>query len=259
MSHSNDRYVHYIPGLCLLSQNKLLTADSHNTVLKLIDTSSKKITSRLRLTTAPWNATYLQDDQVAVTVPYERKVTIVTTSEELSSVRDIGVSGQCHGICFSDGKLLVTYSNPGKLEIMALDGTVYKAVVNNTKGNAVFTDPHYITLMNTNTERYIYVSDYSTDTTTKLTMAGDIVSQFKDQTLSGPRGLVAIGDNHIAVCSHGGDCITVIRDENGRMEIVKQRDCVESPLAIDFMPKENTLYVSCGGENDRRHVHLYEI
>lgn len=136
-----------------------------------------------------------------------------------------------------------------------MDGQVYNTVTFEVKSDNVFIYPYYITVLNSKTGRYIYVSDYFTNTITKLSMEGEIVSWFQDQCLSTPYGIVAMGFNHIGVCSCTGHSVTVISEQFEK----KQLDCVQYPQAIEFSPQDNTLYVSSGGENENKHIHVYKL
>lgn len=243
-----------ITGMCMVSVRKLLTADNYSRSLKLVDICNHNLTT-LRLTSEPWDVTCLPENQAAVTLPNENKIQIVSTFEGLSPVRQIKVNGMCHGICCNDGKLMVSYLNPGKLELVGLNGSLYWSVSKDNNGVDLFSCPQYVTLQSTADEECFYVSDQNNSTVTKITMGGDIVYQFRDHRLACLLGLVAIGDNHIAVCSSGTK-IEVISDVNGKMEIVKEFDfknISSYPKTVYFSPLDNKLYICFRSGSYPRH------
>lgn len=213
----------WVSGLCLLSPDTLLTADYFSSALRLVDLGRRKITSSLNLTSFPYDITCLPDSQAAVTLPLGNKIQIVSTNGGFSSVKDIKVSGECYGICYSNSKLVITYHKPGKLEMVSLDGTVYSRITTDSKGTTLFSFPCYLTALNTTRGNYLYFTDASTSSVTKLTMEEKIVSQFKDHSLSNLFEIVPIGNSHIAVCKRNRN-ITVICDKDGKLEIVKEWD-----------------------------------
>lgn len=267
-----DKKEPWVTGVCILSNDSLLIADFYKKALKLVVIRSLGFTlydrhfiSTLYPTSPPWDVTCLPGDQAAATLPQEKKIQVLSTHGQLKIVRHVKVSGMCRGICYTDAKLLVTYQNMGedvgKLEIMSLEGTVYRTVTTDCKGNTVFIYPNYVTVLKMNTYRakYIYVTDWRNDTITKLTMQGDIVVQFKDNSLLTLCGLVGIGDNHIAVCCRGKRKIPVIKDYDEKIEIVKHWDCGKYSQAIEFFSHDNTLYISFDGINNKGKISVYDL
>lgn len=257
--HSNDAFSACITGLCFLPPDRLLAADHKNKSLKLVDISNQKITSILKFKSSPSDVTRLPGDRAAAVLPMEKRVIVVSTCGELSTVRDIKVSAECNGICYCEGKMLVTYTKPGKLEMIGLNEIVFTTVTTDNKGNKVLGNPLYVTKQDTSTKRYIYVSDVKKDIVTKLSMEGELVSQFQDQKLFSFRGLVAVGDNRIALCINDSHKILLIGDKCGKMVTLSEMDCVRNPLAIEYSPQEKKLYVSSDRANEQNFIHVYDL
>jgi hypothetical protein len=123
-----------ITGLCIISESLLAIVDKENKNVKIIDTNSDKITANVLLSLPPYDITVVPDDKLAVTLPEEKKIQFLSLAfpkaVAVTPERSITVSGACHGIDFirNERKLNVTYSNPGTVEILHLNGTVDRKI-----------------------------------------------------------------------------------------------------------------------------------
>jgi hypothetical protein len=123
-----------VTGLCVISESLLAIVDKENKNLKIIDINNDKITSKVLLTSAPYDITVIPDDKLAVTLPEEKMIQFLSLAlpkaDAVTSEKSITVSGACNGIDFirNERKLIVTYSNPGTVEILHLDGIVDRKV-----------------------------------------------------------------------------------------------------------------------------------
>lgn len=117
-----------ITAITLLPPNSLLLTDSHNNSLKRLNTDTDKISGLLQLTSEPWDITALGPPtlhQVAVTLPNEQMIRVISAVTKLSKVRDIEVKRECRGIDSNgDNKLVVCYPEPPEIEVMDHCGSV---------------------------------------------------------------------------------------------------------------------------------------
>ena len=238
----------WVTGICRLASNEILVADRENLTLKLFDGGRKKMTSRLILGNRPWDVTGLPDNQVAVTIPESKRITILTTEGGLCLVRGFIVGGECYGIAYNAGKLVVTYVKPGYIEIMGLDGTVYQVVV---KANNVLLEcPMHVSVRQTHDqEAFIYVSDSETNAVFKITMEGKVKAHLQDPKLCSPHGIVPIDSRHVAVCIYNRNMIALLAETETTLEIVNEFACVDYPRAIEKLD-DNRLLVSSNTEGE---------
>jgi hypothetical protein len=119
-----------VTGLCLISESLLAIVDKGNKNVKIIDINNDKITANVLLSSPPYDITVVPDDKLAVTLPEEKKIQFLSLSlpkaDSVTPEKTLTVSGACYGIDFirNEKKLIVTYLNPGTVEILDLNGTV---------------------------------------------------------------------------------------------------------------------------------------
>jgi hypothetical protein len=117
-----------------ISESLLAIVDKGNRNLKIIGINNDKITSNVLLSSPPYDITVVPDDKLAVTLPEEKKIQflsiVLPKVDVVTPEKSLTVSGACHGIDFirNERKLIVTYLNPGTVEILDLDGTVDRTI-----------------------------------------------------------------------------------------------------------------------------------
>jgi hypothetical protein len=122
-----------VTGLCVISES-LVAIDKGNKTVKIIDINYDKITAKLLLSSVPYDITVIPDDKLAVTLPKEKKIQFLSLAlpkaDAVTPDKTLTVTGACHGIDFirNERKLIVTYLNPGIVEIFDLDGIVDRKV-----------------------------------------------------------------------------------------------------------------------------------
>jgi hypothetical protein len=123
-----------VTGLCVISESLVAIVDKGNKNVKIIDTNNDKITANVLLSSPPYDITVVPDDKLAVTLPEEKRIQFLSLAlpkaDAVTPEKSLTVSGACHGIDFirNERKIIVTYSNPGTVEILHLDGTVDRKV-----------------------------------------------------------------------------------------------------------------------------------
>ncbi|XP_053389534.1 E3 ubiquitin-protein ligase TRIM71-like [Mercenaria mercenaria] len=121
-----DWYSNWVGSVCVISERILVTADQG--FLKVINTDTGKIIFILTVPKLPAGITKTADKEIAVTINQEKKVMFFSFAENgaLSFEREFEADGECKGIAHTNGKLILTFSNPGKVEIVDMKGTVLK-------------------------------------------------------------------------------------------------------------------------------------
>ena len=256
IQHELDKSDPYVLGLALVDDNSLVVVDSCNNALKLIDIHSKKISCFLQMSTMVWDVTCLHNKQIAVTLPDKSMIQFLSTSHGLIKLNKVAVTGNCYGICYSEDKLLVSYRDPGRLELLNLDGSVCKAV-DSGMGKQIQTT--YVTASSYDNHPRIYVSHTEQNVIQKMQHKEERGFTLKDQMLASPVGLVSIRGNCLAVCCHTDKKILLIADALNGMTIVQRLECVKEPAAIEFSPSSNCLIVSSLDEHDCRYIHMYPL
>ncbi|XP_045172829.2 uncharacterized protein LOC123534585 [Mercenaria mercenaria] len=230
----------WITGLVAIDPDTLVCTDNNNYSVKLIDIKSDKITSELKLTSGPWDITYVSYDQLAVTLTNEKKICLLSFRSGLSKTRDFAVDGRCDGIDYSNDRLVVSYVDPPKVEILSLDGKVIQRIDTDSSGKALFQCPRYVAVDRDG--NCIYVSDAGDDSVTKVTTSGNVLDIYKDVNLSYPEGIAVYSDGSVLVCNPRNDNLHLLSSGNKKIKTVL--NMAEIPHALCFNTESETLFLS---------------
>ncbi|XP_045194865.2 uncharacterized protein LOC123550499 [Mercenaria mercenaria] len=240
---STDRSNCGITGIVAIAPDTLVCTDFYNHSVKLIDIKSDKITSELKLKAETWDITYVSYDQLAVTVTSERKICLLSFRSGLSKTRDFAVDGRCEGIAYSNNRLVVSYIDPPKVEILSLDGKVIQKIDTDSSGKALFQFPQYIAV--DRDRNCIYVSDFFTNSVTKVTTSGKILDTYKDTNLLSPKGIAVYSDGSVLVCNNGNNNLHLLSSENKKIKTVLNK--TRRPYALCFNRESESLFLSTEG------------
>lgn len=239
-------YEAWITGITFSPPNSLLLTDWNRERVVCVDSNTGGITSYLQLSAQPWDIASLCGDQAAITLYDSNKILIVSNSVELSEVRSIDVKGDCRGIDSLADRIVVSFVNPGKVEVLDYYGEVLQRICAISRGSTVFMQPWYVSVAYENSEEVIVVSDYGTHTMTKLTMTGKVLQTYTDKNLKAPRGLSTAQNGHL-LCSSWTHEVQVMSPSGKITTLLDKQDGIESPRTLCFVATQNILYVSCGG------------
>ncbi|XP_045216853.2 E3 ubiquitin-protein ligase TRIM71-like [Mercenaria mercenaria] len=237
---SKDKDICRIIGMTLLTPDLLIITDCNNDAVKMVDTCSQSVTAQLKLDTWPQDVSSVTRTECSVTLPGKQNILFISvSSNKLKKKQTLKVDGDCYGISCCQGKLVLSFYDPAKLQILDTNGTVLTTV----RGENIFSRPGYVTT-NTNS---IYVSDWEMQTITRLNWQGEVIGSYGGMTR--PRGITLSDDGTVFVCDRkrndieeiAGDCSTgkvVLRDLN-------------EPFAVCRCAETSKLYFSCHTWKDK--------
>ncbi|XP_052816301.1 uncharacterized protein LOC128242911 [Mya arenaria] len=202
-----------ITGLALLSPGPFLLTDQGNSCAKLVDATTRAVTSRLELPVQPWDVCALPGDQAAVTLPDKSMIQLLSTKEgQLSRGKEIKVSSGCYCITYYNNRLYVSYVSNPRIEVMTLDGLI-TSNIQTVDGRQAFQLPLYLTV-SASTPPTLYVSDCTTHNVHQLSLDGKILREYSDMKLKYPKYVVAVGPGQLLVCGPQRDAA----DGEGRQD-----------------------------------------
>ncbi|XP_060569207.1 uncharacterized protein LOC132727656 [Ruditapes philippinarum] len=247
---SKDRTRCCITGMTLLTPDLLIITDYNNNALKMVDTSSQSVYDQLQLESEPWNITTVTSTDLAVTI-YDRQTIqfISISSNKLIKEHTVKVSRDCYGISCYQGKLVVSFVDPAKLQILDMNGTILTTI----DGKNIFKDPLYIT----SNRSSIYVSDSGMKAVTRLNWQGEVIGSYSG--ISNPAGMSLSDDGTVFVCDNKRNVIEEISGDCSRGKVVLKN--LKNPYAICWCEETKKLYYS-GGENDGQYdnfLHTYKL
>ncbi|XP_045161865.2 uncharacterized protein LOC123526684 [Mercenaria mercenaria] len=228
-----------ITGMSVLSKNQLVVADYMNGCVKLLSIVNKDVISVYKTEVVeysdPFDVTKVEDGRIAVTYPSAWKIKILNVPDggNLKFVREINAKGACYGIVRSGANLVVSFNTPPVVKILTLDGKVVKKITGDYKF------PDYVAFnpyRNT-----IYISDFSLDTVTCVTIEGKVVSDGKH--LGGPCGVAVDASGQVLVCCRSTNSVLqLLKGSKRPHELLHKSDGIRYPQCI-AVSEQNTLFV----------------
>jgi tetrahydromethanopterin S-methyltransferase subunit G len=251
---SSDKMICWITGIAVSPQNQIFAADYYNDSIKMIDINNGTI-KQLQLDSAPWDITIVSSDSLAVTLPRNETIQFISFSPDSLSLKNkLKVDGQCHGISHHQGKLAVTYKNPGKLQIMDLNGNTEITVDKDSNGDNIFSCPQYVT---TNSHS-IYVSDSGKYEVLRFNWQGEMIGLVG---IKGPSGITLLDDGSLLVNGCSSDCIYRVSSYCKDSKIILGD--VNSPYDVCWCAETSSLCVSrfnCDiDDSDNNYIILYKM
>jgi hypothetical protein len=246
---SKDKFMCWITGMTLLTPDLLIITDYLNKAVKMVDISSQSVSDQLQLDSKPWNITTVTSTDLAVTLPYTHTIQFISiSSKKLKKKHTMKVKGQCYGIsCYQD-KLVVTYYNPGKLQILEMNGTLLTTIFDKN----IFGDPDNVTCNKSS----IYVSDFQMKSVTRINWQGDVIGSYS--CTGKPRGISLSDDGTVFVCGSERNVIEEISEDCSTGKVVLQ-DGIDQ-YAVCWSEETKKLYFSCYSANiDSNTIYIYKL
>ncbi|XP_060576863.1 uncharacterized protein LOC132734165 [Ruditapes philippinarum] len=251
---SKDKTTCWITGMTLLTPDLVVITDHYNKAVKIVDTSSQSVSEQLQLgyekDDAPWNITTVTSTELAVTLPYKQAIQFISvSSNKLKRKNTIMLDGHCYGISCNQGKLVVTYLGPAKLQILDMNGTILATI----EGETIFQNPCYVTCNRCS----IYVSDRLMQSVIRLNWQGDVIESYSD--MGETRGISLSGDGTIFVCDRKRNVIEEISGDCSTGKIVLQG--LNRPYTVCWSEETKMVYYSCDAEDKRNgnFLHSYKL
>jgi hypothetical protein len=231
---SKDRSKCCITGMTLVTPDLLIITDFYNNAVKMVDISSQSVSDQLQLDDKPWDITTVTSNELAVTLPNIQTIQFISiSSNKLIMKHTVNVDGKCDGISCHQDKLVVSFVNPAKLQILDMNGTILTTI----DGKNIFKYPDNIT----SNRSSIYVSDSGMKTVTRLNWQGDVIGSYSG--MSGPTGMSLSDDGTVFVCDWVRHVIEEISGDCSTGKVVLQD--LKKPWAVCWCGETKKLYYSC--------------
>ncbi|XP_052818240.1 uncharacterized protein LOC128244263 [Mya arenaria] len=240
---SLDKKTFGITGFALLSSGLVLLSDCENCCVKMVNLTTRTVTSRLKLPDYTWGMCVLPGDQAAVTFPNISMIQLMsTTGGQFSCGKVIEASSGCCGIAYNNNRLYVSYTLNPPVEVMTLDGHIISALQTND-GKQLFKCLRYL-IMSASTPPTLYVSDQNAHTVIQLSLDGKSLPEYNNKKLEHPQSVVAVDPGQLIVCGHNSHNVLLLTEGDGKMaEILGQKDGLTTPYSVSFCPYKRALVV----------------
>ncbi|XP_060593560.1 uncharacterized protein LOC132748032 [Ruditapes philippinarum] len=248
---SKDESRCYISGMTLLTPDLLIITDCHNNAVKMVDTSSQSVSDQLQLDDKPWDITRVTSTELAVTLPKIQTIQFISiSSNKLIKEQTLKVGGKCGSIsCYQD-KLVVSFINPTKLQILDMKGSILTTIAGK---NMFLKRPEFITCNRSS----IYVSDWNMKTITRLNWQGDVIGSYSGTSF--PVGMSLSDDGTVFVCDWERNVIEEISGDCSTGKVVLQD--LKKPMAVCWCGETKKLYYSCNTRDGKidNFLHIYNL
>lgn len=239
-----------------LPDGRIILADRTNRKLKMFTSNFMPITD-LNLSSKPWDVTLVNDKEVAVSLPAECRIQIVSIDGSyLTLTRSISTDEPCFGLCYSDGKFLtVTYDgDPPNLKILSPTGQELTYVCVDDDGFTLFSKPVYVTC--TPKVDQIYVADERLGCVVKLKETGELNFSYSALDLGHAAGIALDNGGNIYTCGPSSNSVHVISPSGERVKVLVTGESISYPRAVAYEPREKKLLVTQG---DKDVVKVYSL
>jgi len=234
-----------IQDIAVVSPSRLLVSD--NNKLRLVDIVNGGVLSHVSLPGWSRGVCLLGGGGAAVVLSWVKKILCVRINgDNLSLDRSIDVKEYPLGIsAFDSSNIVVSYHNPGRVEMMTMGGRVIDAVDNQKARKQLFKYPYFIATSNNNN---IFVSDCGTKTITQMDVSLQITRTFTSPMLTSPYGIVSVSTDQLLVADLERNSIVVLNPTSGTVTpLLGQADGIQLPLAVAWCPTSKKLYVGRAG------------
>lgn len=245
-----------ISGMDMLSEDEIVLADYNNRSVKIIDLNDNTIRDELKLKFHPYDLTVPKENTIVVTLT--NTIQVIKKSHILRLEDSIQFDGECYGIASNQNKLFVSFVKPSpKIEVLNLQGDVLQTIDMRMGGRDIFKRPRYVAVCPN--EKFVYVTDFETDSIVLLSLAGEKSKVFRDTTvLNGPYGIHVGVDGHVLVCNYGNDNIYEFSaDLSKHRSILTKKEGIESPQSIYICDKQNKLFIACTDNLDCNEIQIF--
>jgi len=232
-----------IRDIAVLSPSRLLVSYFINETLRLVDSVNGGVLSQVYLPGFPYGICLLGGGGAAVVLNSVKKIQCVCINgDKLSLDRSIDVKGDPVGIsAFDSSNIVVSYANPGRVEMMTMGGRVIDAVDNQKAGKNLFQYPYYIT----SNKDDIFVSDNCTHMIIQMDRTLRITRTFTSPMLKEPHGIVSVSTDQLLVADVASHSIVVLNPTNSTVTpLLGRADGIQKPQAVVWCPVSKKLYVS---------------
>ena len=249
---SGDRGYCWLTGCCFMPGNELVLCDRNNYKIKLLDRSLSLVDS-LDLPRKPWDVAAVDNSNVIVTMPEEKRLQFIQVLPTCKLGRTIDVGEMCWGVAVEAGKIFIScykYGDKvGGIRVYDLKGKdLRKRLGINPNGSNKPRWPHYVAVSRSGDK--IFVSDMNTDTLSCLTGDGKMVYQYRDREMISPRRLLVDGNDNVIVCGYYNTTVQMITSAGQKHKtLLSVKDGIYCPQCVSFRPSDGTLLV--GGFNDK--------
>ncbi|KAK3600142.1 hypothetical protein CHS0354_031412, partial [Potamilus streckersoni] len=242
-------------GLTCLPDGKILLVDYHNYTCRLYDQSNQHLAD-YTLNSSPCDVCVIDGTRVAVTLPDNKDIQLLTVNNSIIPGRTINTNLRCYGIvALSEDQLVVSGRKKDSLYwcIVSMDGSVNLPV-------KVCHTIWSCSLATNNSKTRIYVSCFRPSAVYVYSIDETLLFTYKHNALDGARGVAVDRDGNIYVVGEKSVNIHQVSPNGSPLQIFSA-GIPKSPEAICFASSGDK-FILIGDLHiigDRKLVQIFEL
>jgi len=228
----------YIEDLTVVSPDMLLVSNPSKQCVQLLDCLKGEVVSEVQLQDWPYRICLTDRNTAAVNVGGRRIQMINVKDKTLTKGRELTVSGIICGLTSSRNSLVVAYGSQPWLEVISKDGKV----LHQSGKSQHFKPPAFLC---TTPSGLVFISDHGTHTIKKVDGQLNFLQTFTSPLLQTPRGITAVTEDEILVCSQRHNSLVLLQSSTNTMStLLGKDDGIEIPYSLTYCPDQKKAYVA---------------
>lgn len=255
LSKPDDMDSDDVTGICVLSKSKLVVVDGD--CVKLIDLDNSEVLSEFQMQITAWDVTKVSDNQVAVTLPFDKKIKQLTIDAKGQFLNnpDTTAGDLCYGIQYYDRSIFASHcGSESRIEILDMeDDLILKTYRSDETANLIIERPEYIAL-NTDSAN-IYVSDWMNQTVTSMTLEGKVNAIATD--FEEPKGITTNKEGSVFICDYASSKIYAMKEDlSERNVLLDSSDGINAPQCVAYSDFTHQLFI---GQENSNVIKVFDI
>ena len=244
-----------ICDIAMVSPTEMLVCDSGESKVNLVNSTVGGVMASVSVPEWPLRICLLSESMAAVSLQTKKIQFIRVGRGSLTLGRVLEVDKDIDGITTLDSCLVTSSTDPPGVTIMSVDGKLMYTVDNQKAGREVFKEPNFLT---SSVDGYIYVSDWDTNTVTKLDNKLNMQKTFTDPSLQIIHGIVSISRDQLLVCSLNNHSIVLLNTRTGNTSVLLgEQDGLKGPYALTYCHTQRKLFVAPW--QNTTHIRVYKL
>ena len=230
--------------IAVVSPDTILLTNGDEFKVKLFDIKKGHAVSEMTLLGYPRGLCLIRSNQAVVAVKGKKVQFFNLESRNyLTKGFVLDVNHDPFSIArINDTSFVISYHYYPWLEVLTTDGKVSHQFDKDGK-TQYFKFPNHIT---SSTDNYVYVSDFVTNTITKLDFSLQLLVTFCSPLLTSPRGIISVSSDQLLVCSTLGcwdkHLIVMLNTRTGEWSTLLENQ--ERSSTLGFCPEQKKLYAA---------------
>lgn len=235
-------------GAIFLTDGRVAIVDMKNCKLKVFDINFTQA-SAVQLSSEPRGVAMISPQEVAVTLPDESKIQLISVGKKLQASRSILTKLPCYGITCYNQEIIILCDDGFSIkaiQVIDLDGNILKTLKLDRSGKEILKNPWNITVSVDGQQ--ICVTDKGR--LVNFDVEGSTLFVYTSNDLDNARGLAVDESGRFYVCGTSSNNVHQVSADGKQISIILTEEDVKAPQAVCYHPgKRYLVLTSVGNDN----------